>query len=341
MDASGTDRLIRAGGLSLSALGLGTAPLGGMFAPVSDDDVLSTVDAAFTAGMAYFDTAPQYGWGLAEQRIGDALRGRDRNSYVLSTKVGRLLRGANCREDGDIFVGARPATATFDYSRDGILRSFEKSLGRLGLDRVDIAYVHDPDDHHAQARDEAIPALVRLRDEGVISAVGVGMNSSEPLAAFVRDSDIDIVLCAGRYSLLDQQALPDLLPLCTRRGVAVVIGGVFNSGILADPVPGATFDYRPAPMHLLARAQRLATICRRHEVPLTAAAVQFPFGHPAVRSVLIGARSAAEVTADTAALATSIPPSMWQEMVDAGLLGPEVPTPAAQMHRFRRRAPQA
>lgn len=327
MDPAAPRAVQRADGLALSALGLGTAPLGGMFAPVDEADAEATLAAAFDLGMRYVDTAPQYGWGLAERRAGRALGRRPRDSFVLSTKVGRLLEPVAERQSGDIFTGAPPAIARFDFSRDGVLRSLEASLGRLGLDRVDVIYVHDPDDFHDQARDEAIPALVEMRGQGVVRAVGVGMNHSGPLASFVRECDIDIVLCAGRYSLLDQAAHADLLPLCAERGVAVVIGGVFNSGILADPRPGAPFDYKPAPEAMVARASLLGEICASYGVPLAAAALQLPFAHPAVCAVLVGARNATEVSSNAAALSTTVPEGLWQELKRRRLLPQAIPTP--------------
>jgi D-threo-aldose 1-dehydrogenase len=318
-------------GLRVSALGLGTAPLGNLFTPVPEPDADATVRAALDAGLTYLDTAPHYGVGLAERRLGRVLAARPRDSFVLSTKVGRLLRPLDPDETADPegFVAAPPGKRVWDLSPDGVRRSLEESLGRLGLDRVDVVFLHDPDDHERQAYAQAIPALIELRAQGVVRAVGAGMNQAEMLTRFVRDLDVDVVLVAGRWTLLDQRALEELLPACAERGVAVVVGGVFNSGLLADPRPGATFDYAPAPPELVQRAARLAAVCARHGVPLRAAALAFAAGHPAVASVLVGARTAAEVTDAVAMHAVEVPGELWQELVASGLLPEHVPTPAA------------
>jgi len=285
------------GGLRVSALALGTAPLGNLYAPVAEEDAAATVGSALEAGLTYVDTAPHYGLGLAERRLGRLLAGVPRDRFVVSTKVGRLVRPLAPGETADPegFADSPPARRVWDLSGDGVRRSLEESLERLGLDRVDILLLHDPDDHEREAYEQALPALIGLRDQGVVTAIGAGMNQAEMLTRFVRDLDIDVVLVAGRYSLLDQRALAELLPTCAARGTAVVVGGVFNSGLLADPRPGATFDYAPAPPELVDRAVRLAEVCARHGTSLRAAALAFPFGHPAVTSVLVGARSAAEV----------------------------------------------
>jgi D-threo-aldose 1-dehydrogenase len=316
-------------GLRVSALGLGTAPLGNLFSPVSDQDADATVRAALDAGITYLDTAPHYGLGIAERRLGGVLAGLPRDAFVLSTKVGRLVRPLQAGEaaDPEGYV-TPPGKRVWDLSRDGVRRSLEESLQRLGLDRVDVAFLHDPDDHERQAYRDAFPALAELRDQGVVRAIGAGMNQAEMLARFVRDLDLDVVLVAGRYSLLDQRALRELLPACAERGVAVVVGGVFNSGLLADPRPGAPFDYLPAAPELVARAGRLAEVCGRHGVPLRAAALAFPFGHPAVTSVLVGARTAAEVQDAVAMAARQVPAGLWAELVATGLLPAQVPTPA-------------
>jgi D-threo-aldose 1-dehydrogenase len=249
---------------------------------------------------------------------------------VVSTKVGRLVRSLAPGEtvDPEGFAGEPPGKRVWDFSRDGVRRSLEESLERLGLDRVDIVLVHDPDDHEREAYEQAFPALAELRDQGVVRAIGAGMNQAGMLTRFVRDLDLDLVLVAGRYSLLDQRALAELLPACAARGTAVVVGGVFNSGLLADPRPGATFDYAPAPPELVDRAVRLAEVCARHGVPLRTAALAFPFGHPAVTSVLVGARSAAEVEDAVASFERPGPAELWAELVATGLLPDHVPTPA-------------
>jgi D-threo-aldose 1-dehydrogenase len=319
------------GGLRVSALALGTAPLGNLYAPVAEEDAAATVGSALEAGLTYVDTAPHYGLGLAERRLGRLLAGVPRDRFVVSTKVGRLVRPLAPGETADPegFADSPPARRVWDLSGDGVRRSLEESLERLGLDRVDILLLHDPDDHEREAYEQALPALIGLRDQGVVTAIGAGMNQAEMLTRFVRDLDIDVVLVAGRYSLLDQRALAELLPTCAARGTAVVVGGVFNSGLLADPRPGATFDYAPAPPELVDRAARLAEVCARHGPPLRAAALAFPFGHPAVASVLVGARTAAEVQDAVAMVGRPVPAELWAELVAEGLLPGQVPVPTS------------
>jgi D-threo-aldose 1-dehydrogenase len=290
-------------------LGLGTAPLGGLYEAVSDEDAHAVVDRAWELGLRLFDTAPLYGSGLAERRLGLALRDRPRDAYVLSTKVGRLLRPGP--PDETQFEGIPPLHPEFDFSRDGALRSLEESLERLGLDRVDIALIHDPDDHFAEAIDGAYHALEQLRAEGVVKAIGVGMNQSDLLVRFAREGDFDCFLLAGRYTLLDRSGAGELLPLCEERGIDVIAAGVFNSGILAG---GDTFDYRRAPAEIVARAQRLRDICARWDVPVEAAAIQFPLRHPAVACALVGCRSSAEVDEDVRLFELDLPDGLWQEL---------------------------
>jgi len=296
-----------------ASLGLGGAPLGNLYRPVSEAEARATVDAAWTAGVRVFDTAPLYGHGLSERRMGAALRDRPRQEYRLSTKVGRLLvEGA---DPDSIFVDVPAVRPVFDFSADGVLRSFEASLERLGLDRVDVLLVHDPDDHAEEALQGAFPALRRLRDEGVVDAIGAGMNQSELLSRFVREADIDCVLIAGRWSLLDREAGENLLPLCAERGVAVMAGGVFNSGLLAQPSDaGATFDYGKPTARLVATARRMDEACFAHGVPLRAAAMQFAARHPAVTTVLTGARSAQEISSNGADFGLPVPEELWSEL---------------------------
>jgi D-threo-aldose 1-dehydrogenase len=320
--------------VSVSELALGCAALGNLYAPVTGEAARATVDAAWDAGIRTFDTAPHYGLGLSERRLGAALRDRPRDTYTLSTKVGRLLvqNPASGDADDDLAHGfAVPAThrRVWDFSADGVLRSLEASLERLGVDRIDVALLHDPDDHADQALGEAYPALERLRAEGVVGAIGVGMNQSALPARFVRETDIDVVLLAGRYTLLDQDGLTELLPEAAARGRSVVIGGVFNSGLLTAPRPGATYDYAPAPRPMLDRALRLQAVCARHGVPLRATALRFPFGHPAVASVLTGARSPREVRDTVEQLRRPIPHTLWDELRAEGLLDPNTPVPPA------------
>jgi len=317
---------VRLGGtdVTVTRLGLGLAPMGGLFHAVGDETATATVDAAWDAGIRFFDTAPLYGAGLSERRAGKALAGR--TGFTLSTKVGRVLvPGAD--EDPGIWAEESPSRPVFDFSADGVRRSYADSLERLGLDRVDVLHLHDPDDHFGAAVGEALPALVALRAEGRIGAVSAGMNQSAMLTAFARTGGFDCFLLAGRYTLLDQSGLADLLPECVARGISVIAGGVYNSGLLADPSPGATFDYAPASADLLTRARAMDEVCASHGVPLRAAALQFPLAHPAVACVLIGMRSPEEVADAVAMAALEIPGQLWRDLVSAGLLPPEIPTP--------------
>jgi D-threo-aldose 1-dehydrogenase len=297
----------------------GGAPLGNLFTTVTEDDAGAAVDAAWDGGIRTFDTAPHYGLGLSERRLGDALRHRPRDEYVISTKVGRLLRPASPPYGLDTEGFRVPAdhVRELDYSADGVLRSLEASLARLGLDRVDIALIHDPDDHGEQALREAYPALEKLRAQGVVRAIGVGMNQTAMLTRFVADTDIDVVLVAGRYTLLDRSAADALLPAALDRGVSVIAGGVFNSGLLAAPAPGATYDYQAAPGSLIERARQFESVCARFGVPLRAAAARFPLTHPAVASVLIGARTAAELTDALGLRQRDLPAALWDALATA------------------------
>jgi D-threo-aldose 1-dehydrogenase len=323
--------------VAVTELALGCAGIGNLYRPVTDEATLATVEAAWDAGIRTFDTAPHYGLGLSERRLGAALRGRPRDAYSVSTKVGRLLVPHPEGGSGDDLAHgfAVPAThrRVWDFTADGVLRSLEASLGRLGLDRVDIALLHDPDDHAEQALREAYPALERLRAEGVVGAIGVGMNQSALPARFLRETDIDMVLLAGRYTLLDQDGLAELLPEAAARGRSVVIGGVFNSGLLTAPRPGAPYDYAPAPQPVLDRALRLLEVTERHGVPLRAAALRFPLGHGAVASVLTGARSPEEVRDTVEQLRRPVPDAMWEELRAEGLLAPGTPVPVAPLSK--------
>ncbi|WP_282701401.1 aldo/keto reductase [Streptomyces sp. CC219B] len=322
------------GGVRATRLALGCAALGNLYRPVDDETAAATVDAAWDAGIRTFDTAPHYGLGLSERRLGAALRGRPRDTYTVSTKVGRLLVPYDGGGAGDDLAHgfAVPAThrRVWDFSGDGVRRSLEASLERLGLDRVDVVLLHDPDDHAEQALREGYPALERLRGEGVVGAIGVGMNQCALPARFLRETDIDVVLLAGRYTLLEQEGLADLLPEAAARGRNVVIGGVFNSGLLTDPGPGATYDYAPAPQAVLDRALRLKAVAERHGVALRSAALHFPFGHPAVASVLTGARSPEEVRDSVAQLRRPVPDAFWHELRAEGLLDPHAPVPSVR-----------
>ncbi|MER5450348.1 aldo/keto reductase [Streptomyces sp. NPDC002766] len=317
----------------VTELSFGAAGIGNLFRPVTDEAASAAVEAAWDAGIRTFDTAPHYGLGLSERRLGAALRGRDRDTYTVSTKVGRLLEPDPEGGRGDDLAQgfAVPDThrRVWDFSADGILRSLESSLDRLGLDRVDIALLHDPDDHAEQALTEAYPALERLRAEGVVKAIGLGVNQCALPARFLRETDIDVVLLAGRYTLLEQEGLAEVLPEAAARGRSVIVGGVFNSGLLTDPRPGAMYDYAPAPPHVLDRALHIKAVADRHGVPLRAAALRFPLGHPAVASVLSGARSAGEVRDTVDQMRRTVPAALWDELRAAELLPPHVPVPAA------------
>ena len=325
--------------VSVTRLGLGTAPLGGLFSPVAEEEARATIEQAFAAGLRFFDTAPLYGHGLAEQRLGRVLASKPRVEFVLATKVGRLLR-AGAPPDPSQFYQGKPFYAgtpllnpVFDFSYDGVMRSVDESLERLGLDSIDLLHIHDPDHHFDEALRGAYRALDRLRADETIGAVGVGMNQAAMLVRFAREADVDCLLLAGRYTLLDQTALAELLPVCLERRIAVIAGGVYNSGILADPRPGATFDYIPARPELITRARRLKKVCARHDVPLKAAAIQFPLGHPAVAAVLIGCRSAAEVDENVRMFRCEIPAGLWDDLRREGLIPEGVPAPAAEGRR--------
>ena len=312
-------------GLSLPRLGLGTAPLGGLFASVSDSEAHATVETGWDLGLRFFDTAPLYGYGSAERRLGAVLAGKPRDAFTLATKVGRLLRkvtdGDGSDVDGTQMHKGQPfyrdtdeAVPVFDFSYDGALRSLEESLERLGVDRVDVVHVHGPDDHLDEAINGACRALVELREEGVIGAVGAGIDHCAPAVRLVDEVDLDCVLIAGRMTLLDHEALSALLPRALERQVAVIAAGVFNSGVLAAPTLGATFDYVPCSPEVLARARKLADVCARHGVPLKAAALQFPYRHPAVAAVVVGARSPAEITENVELAGLELPAALWEEL---------------------------
>jgi D-threo-aldose 1-dehydrogenase len=297
------------------SLVFGGASIGGLYAPVSDEAAAATLQAAWDAGIRAFDTAPHYGVGLSERRIGDFLAGRRRAEFVVSTKVGRRLVPATGPVDGaDEFYDTPELSRVRDYSADGALRSLEDSLRRLRLDRVDIALIHDPDDHMAEALDGAYPALAGLRADGAVGAIGVGVNSASVAEWFVARGDLDCVLVAGRYTLLDGSAAASLFPLCLARRVEVLAAGVFNSGILADPADGARYDYTPAAPAVLARARRIAEVCARYEIPAAAAALRYVLRHPAVTAAVVGARTPDEIRADVGYLGLPIPDTLWADL---------------------------
>lgn len=315
-------RMIR-GGLEVTEVGLGTSQLGNLYTETSDQDAADVIDAAWRGGIRYFDTAPHYGLGLSERRLGPLLQQYPRDEYILSTKVGRLLApnpGGSGQPDTEGFAVPATHIREWDLSRDGIRRSVDESLARLGLDRIDIAYLHDPDDMEDEAVRTALPALVELRDEGILRAVGAGMNHAAPLARFVRETDIDVVMVAGKITLLDQSALDELIPAALDRGVSIVAAGVYNSGILATnrPDPDARFDYAPADKGLLSRSAELADVCEAAGVQLPEAALQFPLGQPAVASVVIGARNGQQVRSALERYAADIPRRLWPLLTGGG-----------------------
>lgn len=298
--------------MRLPRVGLGTAALGGLFEPVREQDAVATIERAWERGVRFFDTAPLYGFGRSEQYLGRVLADKPRDAFVLATKVGRLLRADAPPDRGQPFWRGVPAlNPVFDFSADAVLRSLEASLGRLGLDRVDLLHVHDPDDHLDEAIGSSYPVLAGLRDEAVVRAIGVGANRVEPLLRFARETDVDCFLVAGRYTLIDRSAAGELLPFCRERRIDVIAGGALNSGLLAG---GTTFDYLPAGPAMSAAADRVARICERHGVPLLAAALQFPLREPGVTSVLTGARSALELDTSLDALEIHVPLDLWQEL---------------------------
>lgn len=329
--------LPRRPGIRLTALGFGAAQGGNLYRATTDEAFAAAVDTAWDAGIRYFDTAPHYGLGLSERRLGAALRTRPRDDYVISTKVGRLLvpspETAHLRDQG--FDVAATHRRQWDFSRDGVRRSLEASLTRTGLDRIDIVYLHDPDDHWRQAATEAVPALAELRDQGVIGAVGAGMNQSAMLARFVQETDVDLVMCAGRYTLLEQGALHDLLPAAQRRGAGVVIAGVYNSGLLASerPPADATYNYQQAPADLIDRATRIAAVCEAHGVTLPEAALAFVRSHPAVVATVVGLRNRAQVTETLHRASATVPDALWPALRAAGLIEPPARPPRCRDQR--------
>jgi D-threo-aldose 1-dehydrogenase len=303
----------------VTELGFGAAVVGNLYRSVDDSTALEAVRTAHDLGIRYFDTAPHYGLGLSERRLGAALAGLPRDGYVLSTKVGRLLEPNPAPTGSDLAAGGFDVeddlVRRFDFSADAVRRSLDSSLERLGTDHVDVVYVHDPDDHLDQAIDEAVPALVALRDEGLVGAVGVGMNGWRGPDRVVRESDVDVVMLAGRWTLLDRSGQP-LLDRCQDRGVSVVAAAPYNSGLLATarPAADAHFDYAEVPPDVLDRARELADVCGAAGVGLPAAALQFPLRHPAVASVVVGLRSATQVSEGVARFGEDIPEQTWRDL---------------------------
>lgn len=325
-------------GLPVSALGFGGAPLGDLYALIDEEQAVETVVTALSSGVTLLDTSPLYGHGLSEHRIGAALRRVPGAKAVISTKVGRVMEPFAPLGDGSGYLGGLPHAARFDYSYDGAMRSLEQSALRLGVDHLDIVLIHDVDvwthgpkaieGRFRDAMEGAYPALAKLRDAGAIRAIGVGVNEAEMAERFARVGDFDAMLLAGRYSLLEQPALTSFLPLALEKGIGIMLGGVFNSGILATgAVPGAKYNYRDAPPEIMARVAQLETVCHQHHTPLFRAALHFALGHPAVASVVLGAVTPGEVTAQIAAMAAPPPASLWAALKAEGLLNAGAPTP--------------
>lgn len=310
----------------LGRLSFGGAGIGNLYRAMDDAVAAATLSAAWDAGLRYFDTAPHYGLGLSERRLGAFLATKPREEFVISTKVGRILKAVDNPEgarDSQGFDVPADTVRIWDPSEAGIRRSIEDSLERMGLERIDIAYLHDPDVYDLEAGiKQALPALQNLRAEGLVKAIGVGSNSSNALAECVESADIDLIMLAGRYSLLEQPAATDLLPLCLQRNVLVANCGVYNSGLLARPVvsENAHYNYEPAPAKILSRAKALAACCDEFGVELPAAALQFAVAHPAVATVVVGASNAQQIQQTADRMAAAIPAELWRALVERGLL---------------------
>lgn len=327
--------------ISFTELGFGTAPLGGLYRAVDAEDAQKTLEAAWKAGIRYYDTAPLYGMGLSETRLNRFLYGKKRKDYVLSTKVGRLLDVCDPKNRTGIgkFFDTPSRKERYDYTYDGFMRSIEFSLERLGVDSIDIIFIHDVDvftHKSASVRDEHVKtilksgykALEKLRSEKVIKAFGAGVNEWEVCERLSKAGDFDIFLLAGRYTLLEQEALNSFLPLCEERGIGIVLGGPYNSGILATgPKPGAWYNYDPAPKHILERVAKIEAACKRHKVKLPEAALRFPMYHPQVVSVVPGGASAKEVALNAATLKAKLPKALWKDLKAEGLLRKDAPVP--------------
>ena len=316
--------------LEVTRMGLGGAALGGLFEDVPEDAAIATVQRALALGLNLIDTAPLYGHGKSEQHIGTALAGVAPAARVLATKVGRVLIPVRPGElEPDEYDHPAPFRPVFDFSYDGVMRSFADSLKRLNVGHIDILHIHDPDNHYTPAIEGAYRALDDLRRQGVIGAVGAGMNQAEMLARFAREGDFDCFLLAGRYSLIDHTGLKELLPLCVEKQISIIIGGPYNSGILATgAVPGAKFNYADAPPEIMEKVRKVEEVCARHQVPMKAAALQFPLAHPAVAAVIPGARSVAELEENFRLISHPIPGDFWADLRKKGLLPEEAPIPA-------------
>jgi D-threo-aldose 1-dehydrogenase len=322
--------------VAVSALGFGAASIGNLYKAVPDVQAEETIVAAWEAGIRYFDTAPHYGVGLAERRLGTVLSRYPREEYVLSTKVGRLLvpnpDGADRTDIDNGFDVPATTRRVWDFSADGVRRSLDESMQRLGLDRIDVVLIHDPEesDDAEGALTKAYPALHELRAQGVVGAVGVGSKQSEILGRFVTETDIDVIMLAGRYTLLEQPAMDNLLPACATRDVSVLNVGVFNSGLLAKDWPDddAHYEYGGTPEDLLNRARQIATLCKRYGTSLPRASLAFAAAHPTVASVVVGAGRPGHITRNAELVNAPLPdPALWDELFTAGLLRPDAPVP--------------
>ena len=315
--------------LQVTRLGLGGAPLGGLFEDVEGASAVATIQRALELGINFFDTAPLYGHGKSEMRMGEGLAGVPADSRVLATKVGRVLEPVEPGTlEKDEFDNPAPFKPVFDFSYEGVMRSFNDSLKRLQVDRIDILHIHDPDDHYDDAIKGAYPALDTLRREGRIKAVGAGMNQWQMPARFAREGNFDCFLLAGRYSLIDHTGLKELLPLCVEKQISIIIGGPYNSGILATGAkPGAKFNYADAPPEILEKVRKVEEVCDHHQVPMKAAALQFPLAHPAVAAVIPGARSVAELEENLRLISHPIPGDFWADLRAKELLPEEAPVP--------------
>lgn len=312
-------------GLETSSLSLGTAGIGNLFHEVTEEDAHDTMQASFDAGVRYFDTAPHYGLGLAERRLGRFIGGLERSEITISSKVGRLIRpnpNYNGGVDDQGFVVPNTVYRILDYSYDGVMRSIEESLERLRIEQLDIVFVHDPDDHEKEAMEGAFPALEELRQAKKIRSYGAGMNQSAMLARFAANTELDVVMCAGRFSLLEQPAMEDLIPIATKKGISIVAAGVFNSGILATdtPNPGQNYNYAPAPQELVQKAQRLAEFCLAAGFSLPQVAAQFPFLQPAIKVVCLGARNGNQAKRNASLFENEVPREVFESMAELGLI---------------------
>ena len=336
------DRGHKTGPLTFTELGFGTAPMGNLYRAISDEEAQAMLEAAWEGGVRYYDTAPLYGLGLSETRLNRFLRGKPRDQYLLSSKVGRLMRPCPPGQHTGLgkWFEVPNRVEVYDYSYDGVMRSLEFSLERLGVDHVDILYVHDlcQFTHGTKAASGAriaeffdrrgYDAMVALRDQGVVNAIGGGVNEWQVCQTLAERGDMDLFLLAGRYTLLEQEALTSFLPLCVQRGIGIVVGGPYNSGILATgPIPGAFYDYDIAPPAILERVARIEAVCARHNTALIDAAYHFPLGHPAVLTMIPGGQSVDQMLGNLSVAATTVPAALWAELKAEGLLRQDAPTP--------------